>query len=94
MEVHPLLFHTNRGPIRFNVWDTAGQEKFGGLRDGYYIQVNRIKNTKNNSAQNGHTDFLLFIIRVASLSKMYLTAKGIILVCTVIGNYPIDWIYL
>jgi len=19
------------------VWDTAGQEKFGGLRDGYYI---------------------------------------------------------
>lgn len=24
--------------ICFNVWDTAGQEKFGGLRDGYYIQ--------------------------------------------------------
>ena len=22
---------------RFDVWDTAGQEKFGGLRDGYYI---------------------------------------------------------
>lgn len=20
------------------MWDTAGQEKFGGLRDGYYIQ--------------------------------------------------------
>lgn len=39
VEVHPLVFHTNRGPIRFNVWDTAGQEKFGGLRDGYYIQV-------------------------------------------------------
>lgn len=38
VEVHPLIFHTNRGPIRFNVWDTAGQEKFGGLRDGYYIQ--------------------------------------------------------
>lgn len=36
--MHPLLFHTNRGQIRFNVWDTAGQEKFGGLRDGYYIQ--------------------------------------------------------
>jgi GTP-binding nuclear protein Ran len=38
VEVHPLLFHTNRGPIVFNVWDTAGQEKLGGLRDGYYIQ--------------------------------------------------------
>ena len=35
VEVHPLLFHTNRGQIKFNVWDTAGQEKFGGLRDGY-----------------------------------------------------------
>ncbi|XP_065313335.1 GTP-binding nuclear protein Ran isoform X2 [Gordionus sp. m RMFG-2023] len=40
VEVHPLVFHTTRGPIRFNVWDTAGQEKFGGLRDGYYIQGN------------------------------------------------------
>ena len=38
VEVHPLPFHTNRGQIVFNVWDTAGQEKFGGLRDGYYIQ--------------------------------------------------------
>merc|ERR1712134_68261 len=38
VEVHPLVFHTNRGALRFNVWDTAGQEKFGGLRDGYYIQ--------------------------------------------------------
>ena len=38
VEVHPLVFYTNKGPIRFNVWDTAGQEKFGGLRDGYYIQ--------------------------------------------------------
>lgn len=26
VEVHPLGFHTNRGPIKFNVWDTAGQE--------------------------------------------------------------------
>ena len=38
VEVHPLVFHTSKGPICFNVWDTAGQEKFGGLRDGYYIQ--------------------------------------------------------
>lgn len=36
--VHPLTFFTNYGPIVFNVWDTAGQEKFGGLRDGYYVQ--------------------------------------------------------
>lgn len=35
VEVHPLQFHTNFGNIVFNTWDTAGQEKFGGLRDGY-----------------------------------------------------------
>lgn len=55
VEVHPLVFHTKRGPVRFNVWDTAGQEKFGGLRDGYYIQgifylsKNSIKFKKGNS---------------------------------------------
>lgn len=38
VEVHPMRFHTSRGEMIFNVWDTAGQEKFGGLRDGYYIQ--------------------------------------------------------
>jgi GTP-binding nuclear protein Ran len=38
VEVHPLKFHTNKGPVIFNVWDAAGQEKFGGLRAGYYIQ--------------------------------------------------------
>lgn len=37
VEVHPLCFYTNVGPVIFNCWDTAGQEKFGGLRDGYYI---------------------------------------------------------
>jgi len=37
VEIHPMTFYTSRGPIKFEVWDTAGQEKFGGLRDGYYI---------------------------------------------------------
>jgi GTP-binding nuclear protein Ran len=38
VEIRPLDFQTNFGNIRFNVWDTAGQEKFGGLRDGYYMK--------------------------------------------------------
>lgn len=37
VEVHPMPFYTNHGQVLFNVWDTAGQEKLGGLRDGYYI---------------------------------------------------------
>lgn len=40
VEVHPLDFMTNRGRLLFYCWDTAGQEKFGGLRDGYYIHGN------------------------------------------------------
>jgi len=32
-----LVFNTNYGEITFNCWDCAGQEKFGGLRDGYYL---------------------------------------------------------
>ena len=40
VEVNPLAFQTNFGRLVFNVWDTAGQEKFGGLRDGYYIRGN------------------------------------------------------
>merc|ERR1712072_1656370 len=39
VEVHPLLFTTNKGKVCLNCWDTAGQEKFGGLRDGYYIHA-------------------------------------------------------
>lgn len=37
VEVRPLVFHTNYGPLTLNCWDTAGQEKFGVLREGYYI---------------------------------------------------------
>merc|ERR1712127_1153302 len=40
VEVHPMPFYTSHGQIKFNVWDTAGQEKLGGLRDGYYIGGN------------------------------------------------------
>lgn len=36
VHLHPLEFNTSKGKIKFNVWDTAGQEKFGGLRDAYY----------------------------------------------------------
>lgn len=38
-EVRPLEFTTNRGKVIFNVWDTAGQEKYAGLRDGYYVEA-------------------------------------------------------
>ncbi|KAK2959361.1 putative GTP-binding nuclear protein GSP2/CNR2 [Blattamonas nauphoetae] len=39
VEVHPLVFQTNRGQVNLNVWDTAGQELYGGFRDGYYANA-------------------------------------------------------
>ncbi len=36
-EVHPMNFFTTKGEVKLMVWDTAGQEKLGCLRDGYYI---------------------------------------------------------
>lgn len=38
-EVHPLQFDTNHGKVVLNIWDTAGQEKYAGLRDGYLINA-------------------------------------------------------
>lgn len=35
VEVYPLTIYGNK----YCVWDTAGQEKFGGLRDGYYMDA-------------------------------------------------------
>src|SRR3989338_7066712 len=40
VEVRPMLFETTAGPIHFSLWDCAGSEKLGGLRDGYYIGAN------------------------------------------------------
>jgi GTP-binding nuclear protein Ran len=34
---HSITQSTPRGVVKFNVWDTAGCEKCGKLRDAYYI---------------------------------------------------------
>ena len=39
-ECNIIDFYTNHGKIRFHIWDTAGQEKFGNLRECYYIGAN------------------------------------------------------
>jgi len=36
-EMSSLNVLTNFGLIKFSIWDTAGQEKLGGLREGYYL---------------------------------------------------------
>ena len=73
VEVHPMPFYTSKGQINFNVWDTAGQEKLGGLRDGYYI--------------GGHSGIIMFDvcarITYQNVPKWY---KDLVRVCE---NIPI-----
>ena len=38
MEVSSLPASTDNGSITFNVWDTAGDERLCGLREGYYFE--------------------------------------------------------
>ena len=39
VNVYDITFKTSKGNIAVKIWDTAGQEKYGGLRDCYYIKA-------------------------------------------------------
>ena len=89
VEVHPLYFHTSRGVVCFNVWDTAGQEKFGGLRDGYYIQVVILACKYNNVEKMhgilGRTKFALSLAQaiIASVTtQLPLISFSLLLITT------------
>jgi GTP-binding nuclear protein Ran len=75
VEVHRLLLKTTKGDIVFSMWDLAGEEKFGGLRDGYYIGaqaalvVFSVTDRKSyKSVPNWHRD----VVRVADVVPMVL----------------------
>lgn len=39
LEIVPVTFNTNLGPVEFVMWDTVGQEKTGDLKQLYYIDA-------------------------------------------------------
>lgn len=41
-EVTPVRLSTNFGEVEFHCWDIAGQEKFGGLRDAFFVQTSGV----------------------------------------------------
>jgi len=64
VKIHPIIFYTNKGNVQFLIWDTTGQEKLGGLRDGYYIQSDAAiiffdvtSYTSYKNVKNWYTDF-------------------------------------
>ena len=56
VDVVPITFNSNYGSIIFDVWDTAGQEKYGFLCEGYYIgghgAICMFDTTSNTSYRN------------------------------------------
>lgn len=39
LEVHPIQYNTSEGEVTVDFWDTAGQEKFSGLGDAYWLET-------------------------------------------------------
>lgn len=39
-QVSQLSFHTANEMISFDIWDTSGQERLGGLKEEYYHEIN------------------------------------------------------
>ena len=56
VEVHPLVWNNNGVVRRFNIWDTAGDPRYGGLSEGYYIQA-QIAIILHKSGQNTRGDW-------------------------------------
>eukprot|EP00792_Barthelona_sp_PAP020_P005634 TRINITY_DN2738_c0_g1_i3.p1 TRINITY_DN2738_c0_g1~~TRINITY_DN2738_c0_g1_i3.p1 ORF type:complete len:232 (+),score=64.19 TRINITY_DN2738_c0_g1_i3:39-698(+) len=59
VNIRTLYFQTNYGKIAFQVWDTAGQEYFGGIRTAYYVNADcailMFDLTSKESYNNIHT---------------------------------------
>ncbi|KNC49871.1 GTP-binding nuclear protein ran/tc4 [Thecamonas trahens ATCC 50062] len=80
VEVDEVRLATSSGPLVFNVWDTAGQEKFGGLRDGYYIQgqaaVIFADASSRSSVKHARTSWLRDVVRVCDgIPKVFVFNK-------------------
>ncbi|KAJ6242527.1 gtp-binding nuclear protein ran [Anaeramoeba flamelloides] len=73
VSVMKQIFKTSIGDVSIDFWDTAGQEKFGGLRDGYYI---------SGKAAIGMYD----LTSIESFNSLKATLRRVIDVC---GNIPI-----
>ena len=54
VNVYPLTINTNHGLIRFNIWDCAGDPRFTGLSDGYYLGGNAGIIMVDNNIENLH----------------------------------------
>jgi GTP-binding nuclear protein Ran len=57
-----MAFMTDRGQIRFEMWDTAGLERFGGDREGHYTGAD--------------CGIIMFDVTVATHTRMFPTGTN------------------
>ena len=60
-DVHTLVLHTNYGDIIFDCWDTAGQEKFAGLGEGYWVNSEGAIAMFDVSSRKSHNNLQEFV---------------------------------
>ena len=59
VEVHPHYIDTNKGQYEVHLWDTAGDDKFAGLRNGYYIQSHAAIAFYTKNSDHSKTDKMI-----------------------------------
>ena len=69
VEVRPLDFHTNVGKIRFNVWDTAGQEAFQSITKIFYRGAHAVLLTYDVTVMDSFLHLANWLEQVKSQSE-------------------------
>ncbi len=73
VEVHPI----DLGPVTINCWDCAGQDKFAGLRDGYYINATIAIIMFDLTSENSFNKIKEYYIELTRINpRMYIMLCG------------------
>ena len=57
VDVHSLHFSTNYGPIVFDMWDTAGVERYSGLREAYSLKAKGLIVMFDTTSQSSYDNY-------------------------------------
>ena len=76
VSVHPVTFLTNYGVYCLNIWDCAGQEKYKGLNDGYFIQTQGAIIMRDNTTTTSFNKYKTDVFRVVECPYVLVTNKS------------------
>lgn len=79
VELHAIKLHSNRGTITLNIWDVAGQDKFRGLDDAYYITADAViimSSYDSKHSVGNRSEWHRTVKRVADVPTLYVMNKA------------------